>query len=154
MSQATEILRVTEALISMRATRPFRGQLAQRRFGSQTKAQRDIIDIKNSEHHDALMRSTLTLDPDVAEALKAEQHRTRQSFKAVVNTALRRGLSIGAKPTEPEPFRVEPMHLGFQPGIDPNRLNQLLDELDVDDFLEKANVDAARRPAPALPEQL
>jgi len=38
------------------------------------------------------MRTTLTLDPDVARMLTDEAHRLRKPFKQVVNDALRRGL--------------------------------------------------------------
>ncbi len=59
-----------------------------------------------------------------------------QSFKAVVNAAIRRGLSLGDPPSEGrEPFVVQPQACGLMPGIDPLRFNQLLDQLDVDRFL-------------------
>lgn len=38
------------------------------------------------------MRTTLTLDPDVAAALREAQRRTGTQQKALVNAALRRGL--------------------------------------------------------------
>ena len=39
------------------------------------------------------MRTTLTLDPDVARMTEEEVHRLRQPFKVVGNAALRRGLA-------------------------------------------------------------
>ena len=84
------------------------------------------------------MRTTLTLEDDVAKELDAETRRSGLTFKEVVNAALRRGLRFGRKP-EPRPaFKVEPFSSPFQPGIDPDRLNQLVDELEVEDFLGKA----------------
>ena len=41
------------------------------------------------------MRTTLTLDPDVARLVAAEVHRARMPMKAVVNEALRKGLAGG-----------------------------------------------------------
>lgn len=38
-------------------------------------------------------------------------------------------------PVDQEPFRVEARPLGLRAGIDPARLNQLNDELEVDAFL-------------------
>lgn len=40
-------------------------------------------------------------------------------------------------PDSKPPFRVRPNDSGFVEGIDPVRLNQLLDDLDVEEFLAK-----------------
>jgi hypothetical protein len=39
------------------------------------------LDVELSAHHDAFMRTTLTLDPDVARMLANEAHRLRKPFK-------------------------------------------------------------------------
>jgi hypothetical protein len=78
------------------------------------------------------MRTTLTLDRDVAERVQQEVHRKRKSLKAVVNEALRAGLGMGER-TGRRPrarFQVKPHAFGFRPGIDLDRINQLLDELE------------------------
>ncbi len=90
------------------------------------------------------MRTTLTLEPDVARRLEDEQRRTRRSFKDVVNEALRRGLALAQKPSKQTPFRVEPHHCGFKPGIDLGRLNQLYDELEAAHFV--ARLDSTIQP--------
>ncbi|MEB3183796.1 MAG: CopG family transcriptional regulator [Cyanobacteriota bacterium] len=81
------------------------------------------------------MRTTLTLDEDLAEALSRTARLTGRSFKAVVNEAIRRGLSCGDQPTQKQrpPFRVEPQACGLMPGIDPLRLNQLVDQLELEE---------------------
>jgi hypothetical protein len=85
------------------------------------------------------MRTTLTLDPDLFSELQALARQTGASFKEVVNTALRQGLAQGKKPAAPlPPFVVKPRSLGLRAGIDPLRLNQLFDELEVEDFLREA----------------
>lgn len=76
------------------------------------------------------MRTTLTLEDDVAARLKTEMKRSGEGMKAVVNRALRLGLGMSDKPVEPEPFCVEPHSFGFRPGTDLDRLNQLVDELE------------------------
>ena len=84
------------------------------------------------------MRTTLTIDDDVATALKALARNSGKTFKAVVNEVMRRGLTTGEKPAPArEPFRVASVRRGFLPGIDPLKLNQLVDELEVDEFLER-----------------
>lgn len=80
------------------------------------------------------MRTTVTLDPDVERLLKEEVHRTRSSFKAVLNNAVRASLGANA-PRRRQSFEVQaqPMHL--RAGIDPGRLGELKDDLDVEAFL-------------------
>ena len=83
------------------------------------------------------MRTTLTLDPDVAQELKARMAGRKASFKEVVNETLRQGLAAKPKSKQAEVFRVEARSLGLKPGIDPNKLNQLLDELEAQEFVSK-----------------
>ena len=87
------------------------------------------------------MRTTVTLDPDVAEKLKAYAHRGKLSFKQALNELIRRGLQSQQTIAKRNRFRVEPHHGGFRPGIDPGRLNQLLDELEVRSFVREASQD-------------
>ena len=79
------------------------------------------------------MRTTLTLDDQLAGELERLARTTGQSFKQVVNETLRRGLSASEGPGgDPEPFRVEASSCGFRSGIDPTKLNQLYDELEAE----------------------
>ncbi len=52
-----------------------------------------------------------------------------------MNQALRRGLADMGPPVDEQPFRVDARPLGLRAGIDPARLNQLNDELEVDAFV-------------------
>ena len=79
------------------------------------------------------MRTTLTLDGDVAERLRKEMRRTGKGLKAVVNEALRLGLQLGGKPVRAKRFQVRAHAFGFTPGVDLDRVNQLVDELDADE---------------------
>ena len=83
------------------------------------------------------MRTTLTIEPDVEQLLQREMLRTHRSMKVIVNDALRLGLGACGKPPRPPRFRVEPHAFAFKPGIDVNRLNQLVDELEADEFVSK-----------------
>lgn len=60
------------------------------------------------------MRTTLTLDEDVASLLNKEVRRSGESFKQVVNRFLRLGLNASKRPTR-KPFRVKPLNLGLPP---------------------------------------
>ena len=78
------------------------------------------------------MRTTLTLEQEVAARLKSEVRRTGRPFKVVVNEALKRGLGLAGKPARRPTFEVRPHAFGFKPGVDLDRLNQLVDGLDGD----------------------
>jgi hypothetical protein len=84
------------------------------------------------------MRTTLTIDPDVAHMLEEEVHRERKPMKQVVNEALRRGLSPRLSGKKLPPYRVTLSIGGLQPGVDPARLNQLADEFEVEEYLRIA----------------
>jgi hypothetical protein len=76
------------------------------------------------------VRTTLTLDEDVAAKLQSEARKTGQSFKETVNACLRAGLSL-KKPARPAtPFRVHPFDLGLRAGVNIDKISSLLDELD------------------------
>jgi hypothetical protein len=83
------------------------------------------------------MRTTLTLDPDVAQELKVRMTARKTSFKEVVNETLRQGLAVKPKSKPREVFRIVPHSFGFKAGIDVNKLNQLVDELEVQEFVAK-----------------
>ncbi len=84
------------------------------------------------------MRTTLTLDDDLAEALNRAARLSGRSFKAVVNETLRRGLNQSVSGAAAlDPFVVEPQSCGWMPGIDPLRLNQLVDGLEIETWLLK-----------------
>ena len=97
------------------------------------------IDVRRVAHYGVSMRTTLTIDDDVAVALRALSRNSGKTFKAVVNEVLRRGLMTGEKLVpDRKPFKVESVRCGFLPGVDPLKLNQLVDEIEVEEFLERA----------------
>ncbi len=53
------------------------------------------------------MRTTITLDDDVAALIEAERRRTGENLRSVVNRLLRRGLVAGATP-RPRPLPALP----------------------------------------------
>jgi hypothetical protein len=72
------------------------------------------------------VRTTLSLDDDVAVKLKSEARRTGRTIKAVVNDALRRGLSTPAARRSRAPFRVKARDLGrLKPGVAAHHLRRV-----------------------------
>jgi hypothetical protein len=62
------------------------------------------------------MRTTLTLDEDIAQRLQAESRRTGRSFKELVNELLRVALAQSRALKSMSPFRVTAAALGGPAG--------------------------------------
>ena len=90
------------------------------------------------------MRTTLTLEPDVALELRRKIKTTKRSQKEVINAALRKGLPQLTVATK-TPFKVRPHSFGLKPEYDPDKMNQLYDQLLAEDFLRQQNRDLAGR---------
>ena len=74
------------------------------------------------------MRTTLTIDEDVAAKLKAEVRRSGKPFKDVVNESLRSGLLRRRDRSAREPFRVKARSLGaLRPGLSLENVGELID---------------------------
>jgi hypothetical protein len=85
----------------------------------------------------SVMRTTVTLDPDVEQLLRDAMQQRRQSFKEALNQAIRAGLSgTGGLGVADRPFALRAQPMGLRVGIDPGRLNQLADELESDAFAD------------------
>ena len=77
------------------------------------------------------MRTTLTLDDDVAARLQAEARRSGRPFKTVVNEHLRTALAQRKAVKALPPFRVEPRAMGGpMPGLSYDNVGALLDEVE------------------------
>lgn len=83
------------------------------------------------------MRTTLTLDDDLAAILQRESQLKGLSFKQVVNATLRRGLHADSGRTRSPRVVTRPHAFGFKAGVDLDRLNQLADELEAEAFASK-----------------
>jgi hypothetical protein len=81
------------------------------------------------------MRTTLTLDPDVADRLRALARERGLPFKQVVNSVLRRGLDDGLG--QRKPFRVEARAMGLRSGIDLDQALELAARLEDEETLRK-----------------
>ena len=70
------------------------------------------------------MRTTLTIDDDLARQLQEIAYRTDRSFKSVVNESLRAGISGSTDFPPPKTYRMKPASLGDVVG--PHNLDKAL----------------------------
>jgi hypothetical protein len=80
------------------------------------------------------MRTTLTLDADVARLVQDAVHREHRPMKQVVNDALRRALA--PRVTRREPYRLKPHESAVRPGYDLAGFNRLADDLEDEAIME------------------
>ena len=91
------------------------------------------------------MRTTVTLDADVEQLLREEMRRKGKGFKEALNDALRRGLDSGGPgQSEGRPFQVESRPMRLRPGLDPARLGELDDDLEIAGSQPYASVGISR----------
>jgi hypothetical protein len=79
------------------------------------------------------MRTTLTLDPDVAAKARKGAARLGKSFKEVVNMALRIGLDAVMEPPPSKPYRTQPRPLGLRQGFSYDNISELLARIEGED---------------------
>lgn len=82
------------------------------------------------------MRISLNLDDDLGTALRERARMLNASFEQVVNDAIRRGLSPGASSGTATAYRVRPFDARLNPEFDPRRINQFLDDEEIEEFRE------------------
>ena len=77
------------------------------------------------------MRTTLTLDDDVAARIRAEARRSGKPFKTVVNEYLRAGLAQRRAIQDLHTFRIESRNMGGPlPGLSYDNIAALLDDIE------------------------
>lgn len=81
------------------------------------------------------MRTTVTLDADVAEQLKRQAREHGRSFKSVLNDAIRAGLASERGRTSP--YRVPARRLGLRHGVDLTKALDLAASLEDEEIARK-----------------
>jgi hypothetical protein len=76
------------------------------------------------------VRTTLTIDDDLAVLIEQEQRRSGASFKGTVNSLLRNGLMNTEDKAATKPFEIKAIPMGLPPGLSYDCIPKLLDELD------------------------
>ena len=72
------------------------------------------------------MRTTLTLDPDIAAKAKKGAAKLHKPFKEVINAALRVGLDAILAPPAAKPYRTKPRPLGLRQGFSYDNISELV----------------------------
>jgi hypothetical protein len=81
------------------------------------------------------MRTTVTLDPDVAAKLKQVARERGESFKAVLNDAVRAGL--GRSRRSPRRYSMPVRRMGVRPVIDLDHALRLAGQLEDEETIRK-----------------
>jgi hypothetical protein len=77
------------------------------------------------------MRTTLTLDEDVAAKLRAESRRTGRPFREIVNETLRRGLASRRVARQRQSFKITARDLGdLKPGLSLDNVAELVEHVE------------------------
>jgi hypothetical protein len=77
------------------------------------------------------MRTTVTIDDDVATRLQAEMRRQKSTnFKETLNEVLRRGLLVRRELAASRPFKVRPRRMGKKEGLNYDNVAELLENLE------------------------
>jgi hypothetical protein len=77
------------------------------------------------------MRTTLTLDDDVAAKLKTQAQRAGRPFREIVNEMLRRGLENRLTSSQRRPFKVTTRDLGsVKPGLSLDNIAELIEHVE------------------------
>jgi hypothetical protein len=79
------------------------------------------------------MRTTLTLDPDVAAKVKRGAKQLNKPLKQVINAALRIGLDTVLNPPPAKPYRTVPRPLGLRQGFSYDDIAELLSRAEGED---------------------
>jgi len=81
------------------------------------------------------MRTTVTLDPDLAAKLRRVAQERGVSFKDALNAMLRLGLGSDSAPSRP--YRVPVRRMGLRPGVDLDKALRLSAALEDEETVRK-----------------
>ncbi len=80
------------------------------------------------------MRTTITLDDDVLGRARTLASVSHETFRRVINEALRAGLDVVAKPTVQKPYRTRPHKMGLREGVSLDRIQDVLSQFDGEEY--------------------
>jgi hypothetical protein len=90
--------------------------------------------------YDAVMRTTIDLDPDVDARLRVLARERGVPLRTVINDALRAGTRPDADADSAPPYTLPSRRLGVRPGIDLDKALRLAGELEDDEIVRKLDL--------------
>jgi len=76
------------------------------------------------------VRTTLSIDDDVAELVEQEVRRSGESFKGTVNRLLRLGLMAAHRPEKRKRFVVTPRNVTLPAGLSFDKVEEIIEYLE------------------------
>lgn len=73
------------------------------------------------------IRTTVTLDDDVAERVRERSRAQGIPFRDALNQLLRLALATQESPPDRRNFRIKPSHMGYRPGLPYDNVEALLE---------------------------
>lgn len=87
------------------------------------------------------MRTTLTIEDQLAKPLKEAAQRSRKSFKDIVNETLREGLAVYPALPKPKSYKVKPVSMGgVRQEINLEKALQLSDRIESEEIIRKVRM--------------
>lgn len=80
------------------------------------------------------MRTTLTIEPDVAAKAKKAVQVTGLPFKSLINQALRIGIDSVLAPKKSRPYQTKGHAMGLRKGLSYDNIHELLSLAEGEDF--------------------
>src|SRR5438270_10647617 len=82
---------------------------------------------------EALVRTTLTLDPDIAAKARKGAAKLGKPLKEIINAALRIGLEQVLNPSKAKPYCTTPRPMGLREGLSYDNIGELLARAEAED---------------------
>jgi hypothetical protein len=90
-----------------------------------------VVDADDPKHHDAFVRTTITISDGLLSELRERARQRRRPFREVLEETIQRGLSAPPPPAR-QRVRLQTYHLGIKPAYQGLSLNQLYDQLEAE----------------------
>ena len=83
-------------------------------------------------HHDAYMRTTVSINDALLRELRRQSVETGRPFREILEQTLAVGLAHSIKPRRPRRVKIQPHALGVKAGFQNVNLNQLYDQIEAE----------------------
>jgi hypothetical protein len=92
---------------------------------------RAFVDSDPQMHHDAFMRTTISINDALLDELRQRAKQRKRPFREIVEETLQRGLGVGKPPRKP--VRLITRRVGIKPAYLAQSLNQLYDQIEAEE---------------------